>query len=248
MSTDPIVPEAADKLSAMPRRQFLFLGSAAVVGAAAVSLTNDFNPFARIAPVADASQATRLSIGFTRATAGELSSGLFAVTSADKLRRGDASLAESVKLRVHGLIRAAKNSTPLSIGLDAMHRVAGLDEEIPFLAWTYDRGRAIERSVRGFVLPSSEQFSLAVVSRSGAAAEPARSLATFSAGTKRGAHKLRRGTYFFAHCAPGTKAPEWELVRAVVPAAGELPVLQQMTLTGFQPVPFDYIVVTTDRA
>lgn len=230
----------------MPRRHFLFLGSAAVAGAAAVSLTDRFNPFARTAPAADASQAPRVSVGFTRATPDEASAGLFAVAAAHKLRQGDASLAGSVLMRVHGLIRSAKESGPLSIGVDALHRIGGSKEDVPFLAWTYDRTRAIARSVRGFVLPHSETFSLAVVSRTGG--ESSRSVAAFSAGTKRGANKLRRGTYFLAHCPPGTDAPEWELVRAVVPAAGELPVLQQMTLTGFQPVPFDYIVVTTDRA
>jgi hypothetical protein len=237
----------------LARRQFLVLGSAAMAAAAATSLSADI---VRSALVIE-DTAPRLSVGFTDATLTQFAEPSFAprLTDASKLRSGDASLATGVRLKIHGLGRpqgsAGEHGT---MAMDAMYRVAGHQEEIPYMAWSHSRTQHFvsSTSARDFVVPVSEgqPLSLAVSTSATAATKNAtrRGTVTLSLGNGRRTNKLRTGLYFVAVCPAGTKAPDWASVHAVPAATGTLPVLKQFTLTGYEPVPFDYIVVAADRA
>lgn len=238
----------------LPRRQFLVLGSAAVAAAAASSLSADI---VRGALVTEP-KTSRISVGYVGASIGEFNDPSFApsLTAAAKLRSGDPALAGGVRLKVHGLVRPeAKKSANVSMALDAMYRVSGHADEVPFMAWSYARrGQQVTSSAAGeFVVPVSAKQPLSL-GISTSAPTPVmddatlRATASLSIGEKRLANKLRAGLYFVAISPAGTEAPHWASIHAVAPEHGTVPVLKQRTLTGLQPVPFDYIIVAAGRA
>ncbi len=244
----------------IPRRQFLVLGSAAVVGAAASSLSADI---VRSALVTE-NTTPRLSVGFVKAALADFNATDAAprtLTPASRLRSGSADLAEGVRVKVHGIVRSASaGPQPVSMGLDAMYRVRGHSEEFPFMAWSYspmtDRSTG-SNAAAPFVVPvgvknplSLRLFTSAVSTSPGIAENQTPKLQAtidLSPGSERGSHKLRSGLYFLAMTPAGAKAPDWASMQ-VVPSAGSLPLLKQATLLGYESVPFDYIVISTDRA
>lgn len=236
-----------------PRRQFLVLGSAAVAAAAATSLSADI---VRSVLVTEDS-APRLSVGFTDAKFDDFAQPSFAqrLAPASSLRSGDASLENGVRLKIHGLVRpAAARDRQASMAMDAMYRVAGQEQAVPFMAWSYSRTktRATGSSSKPFVVPvgAKQPLSLTVSSDVKAATGDAtlRGTVSLALGNGRRENKLRTGLYFVAFCPAGTKAPDWASIHAVASEGEALPLLKVATLTGMQPVSFDYIIVATDQA
>ena len=237
-----------------PRRQFLVLGSAAVAAAAATSLSADI---VRSVLVTE-DTAPRLTVGFTDAKFDDFAKPSFAqrLAPASALRSGDASLESGVRLKIHGLVRPeAARDRQASMAMDAMYRVAGQEQAVPFMAWSYSRTktRATGSSSKPFVVPvgAKQPLSLMVSTSDVKAATgdaTLRGTVSLALGNGRRENKLRAGLYFVALCPAGTKAPDWASIHAVSSEGEALPQLKVATLTGMQPVPFDYIIVATDRA
>jgi hypothetical protein len=122
------------------------------------------------------------------------------------------------------------------------------------MAWSHARlaHHTTTSSTKPFVVPVSAKhpLSLAVsTSARGAVADAKlRGTVSLGLGSGRRENKLRSGLYFIALCPAGTSAPDWASVHAVASENGQLPALKQATLLGFEPVSFDYIIVSTDRA
>jgi len=254
MKNDVSSPHPTPGVMLLPRRQFLVLGSAAVAAAAASSLSADIVRGA----LATEQKAPRISVGYSGATIDEFNVPSFAsrLTAAAKLRSGDAALAGAVRLKVHGLVRPeAQKSANVSMALDAMYRVSGHNDDVPFMAWSHARrGQHITSSAANeFVVPvnAKQPLSLGI---STSAPTPVldeamlRATVNLSLGEKRLANKLRSGLYFVAICPAGSEAPHWASIHAVAPENGTVPVLKQATLAGLQPVPFDYIIMAAGRA
>jgi hypothetical protein len=255
--------------SVMPRRQFLLLGSSALVGAAATSLPAEILS----AAFADTTLPL-LSVGYLAGTAADLgASGTPSgrLVSAASLRSGDASLASSgVRLKVHHFSRAdVRRAEPQSIALNVLYRIDGRDDQkTPFVAWTRSRTAAgVHRSNNRFVVPVSKSspLELTVARRAPRVVETAvdfandedfrmtegigRSLASLSLGRESGANKLRPGIYVLAlRTAEQQRTPDWQSIRFVAPAEGAAPVLVRASLFGHEPVSFDYLAVAVESA
>jgi hypothetical protein len=253
MKTDCRSTDSDSGPTLFPRRQFLVLGSAAVAAVAASSLSADLVHGALVLE----DKAPRFSLGYAAATVDDFNKPSFAarLTSAAKLRSGDPSLADGVRLKVHGLVRPeAQRNTDVSMGLDAMYRVSGPIPEVPYMAWSYAQKRqhTTSSAPKDFVVPMSARHPLSLgVSTSAVrtAIDNAglRGTVTLSLGDARRANKLRAGLYFIAICPAGSDAPDWASIRAVAPENGSAPLLKRATLTGDAPVPFDYVVVAAGR-
>lgn len=255
----------------MPRRQFLLLGSSALVGAAATSLPAEI----LCAAFADSTLPV-LSVGYLAGIAadlGALGGPSDRFVSAASLRSGDASLASSgVRLKVHQVSRAdARRAEPRSIALNVLYRVNDSnDQKVPFAAWTQSLTAAGEQrsSMSRFVVPvtTAAPLELTVALRAPRAARSAaadfahdedfrttegngRSLAAFSVGRERGMNKLRRGIYVLAlRTATQQQTPDWQSIRFIAPAEGSAPVLARASLFGHEPVSFDYIAIAVESA
>jgi hypothetical protein len=237
--------------AAIPRRQFLILGSAAVVGVAATSLSAEI--VRSTVTVEDI--APRLSVAFVKASLADFASNDFAprsLTVASHLRSGDPALAGGVRMKVHGIVRTdASRAQDVSMGLDAMYRVDGRSETVPFMAWSYAQlaNRTADSAASQFVVPvgARNPLSLSLFTANAQQIGKLKASIDLSLGSERRANKLRSGTYFLVMCPKGMHAPDWSSIR-VVPSEGNLPLLRQATLVGHEAVPFDYIVISTDRA
>lgn len=236
----------------LPRRQFLVLGSTAVAVAAASSLSADIVRGALV--IED--KAPRLSLGFVDANIADFTAPEFTarVKPAADIGSGDSSLADGVRMKIHGLVRPeTRAEEPASMGLDVMYRVNGLREDVPFMAWSYGRvgHQTLAGAEKDFVVPINARQPLSLVvstSANTAALKSAKLQGAVSLSLADGrANKLRTGLYFIAVCPAGTKEPDWSSVRAVPSEKGK-PVLRQAGLGGLEPVSFDYIIVSTSRA
>jgi hypothetical protein len=237
----------------LPRRQFLVLGSAAVGAAAVTSLSSDI--VRSVLAIDD--PAPRLSVGFAEVKFEDFAQPSFVqrMASASAPRSGDASLENGVRLKIHGLVRPeAAKGQQASMALDAMYRVAGQGEAVPFMAWSYSSNPSLipNRASNSFVMPVSAKQPLSLAfstSATNAIDSKAKLNGTIdlTLGNGRRQNKLRTGVYFVAVCPAGTKAPDWNAIHAVA-SEGALPQLKVATLIGTEPVPFDYIVMTMDRA
>ena len=257
----PGVPSDA-KSATMPRRKFLVLGSAAVVGAAAADLPAQM---VRTALGLDEQWFPLLSVGYLSGSAAELTApaaSLRRLVGADKLRSGDASLADAgARVTVHEFRRAAERaSQPVSVGVNALYRVD--DAKVPFLAWTYSATRHTTHDMtKSFVMPvdAAHPLELTVANRAPLAGPDAkarderavteskeRSIASFSVGEGRRSMKLRRGVYFLAlRSGAFDRTPDWRSIS--VQTVDGKPVLVEATVAGYQPVSFDYVTVSIDR-
>jgi hypothetical protein len=247
-------PQTSGDSTLLPRRQFLVLGSVAVAAAATSTLSADLVRGSS----AGEHQSPRISLGYVPATVEDFASPSFAarLAPATKLRSGDSSLTGGVRLKVHGLVRPeAQRDTDVSVGIDAMYRVPGHMEDVPFMAWSYARTRQHTSSSaqNGFVVPVSatEPLSLAISTsavKTAVGNAALRAKVTLALGEGRRTNKLRTGLYFVAICPAGMEAPHWASIHATAPADGTAPRLVQTSLTGYEPVPFDYVVVAAQRA
>lgn len=259
--------ERGDLPQMMERRRFLVLGSAAVVGTAALDLP------AQILRTAwgPAQALPLLSAGYLDGNVA--TSRTFVAATA--LRSGDASLAGSqLELRVLDFARAVATPEPVSIGLNALYRAG--ERKVPHLAWSYSTA-AKSRGAR-FVVPVDHASPLelmllrrtANIVTTAPVATPAdfvvdfpetadgdlamtegngRSIAAFSLGRERTAMKLRSGVYALAfRTSAEQRTPDWRSIQFVTPREGASPVLAEATLAGVRPVSFDYLVLSIERA
>lgn len=134
-------PEAAREKWALPRRDFLVLGSAAMAGAVASSLTAG-----TVRAIAMPAAGAVLSVGYTDAVVDRRAAGEAdppsRLIAAKSLRLADPRFDAGVRVVVHGLSRPAARITPASISLTAF--APGADSPVPFVAAVYslaDRGR-----------------------------------------------------------------------------------------------------------
>jgi hypothetical protein len=234
------------------RRQFLVLGSAAVAGAAATTLSADAvrKVFTAEAP------APVLSVGFADATLTDFENPEFAarLSAALDLSSSDPAFSDAVRVRILGLVQPeAERESPVSFAIDAMYRLPGNLHEVPFLAWSHAR-RAHPRHTEfasastPFTVPVGANHPLKLtVSTTNQVTGKSVSCGAVELGLGNGRNggKLRRGVYFVAICPPGAPLPDWGAMQVKGSEKGE-PVLQQPTLAGANGVPFGYVTFVTD--
>jgi hypothetical protein len=250
---------------ALARRDFLVLGSAAVVSAAASSLTAN-----TIRVVASPATGSVLSVGYVEpAVATENAAVDSRVTGARSLRLMDDGFRHgSARVRIHGFSRPAGSDSPLSVRVSTFAPVAS--SPLPFLAWTHSedgRGRTQKSRSSSFVaaldaegtLPIAiervepvsrhlSRFLPAVPSTAAlpelAALEQGGSVCRLSNGN--GGHaRLRPGTYFIAlRCSSYDRQPDWSSIAADRTPAAMTDVLRR----GGRPVDFEYVALTIDHS
>ena len=250
---------------AIPRRKFLMLTSAAIATAVATDLPAQI---VRTAFGFDEELYPLLSVGHSTGSLPELQSATAGLVGADALRAGDRSLIRSgVRIEVQSFQRAASRAeVPISIGLNALYRVSGHAEtaRVPFLAWSWasSMSNPSSRPARPFVVPVDSEFplELIVTTRAPHAGRSAlrhderlmteskeRSIISLSVGAGRRSMKLRRGIYFLAlRSSESERRPNWRSIR--VENVGGQVVLTQPTLAGYEPVSFDYVMLSVDKA
>ena len=209
-----------------------------------------------------------LSVGHFPGSLPELQSATRLV-GADALRAGDRSLIRSgVRIEVHSFQRAAARAeVPVSIGLNALYRVSGHAEtaRVPFLAWSWasTMSNPSSRPARAFVVPVDSEFplELTVTTRAPHAGRnplqhderlitesKERSIISLSVGAGRRSMKLRRGIYFLAlRSSESERKPNWRSIGVENVGGGQV-VLTQPTLAGYEPVSFDYLMLSVDKA
>lgn len=262
--------EGAEPRLVMPRRDFLLMGSAAVVSLAATGL-----PAQVVRGVVGGSGLPILSIGYwpgalrPRPLAeGEPAVPARRIIPAASLRHADPRfLTAGARMRVEGFWRAAHHAArPLSLGLTVRYPGQGAEAQ-PVTAWSYaatkscvlangasafnlpvDSGDAIElaferrRTIRGAEKEKSRRDLAAGLFASDELATDAASIGMSPAAEK--AFHLRPGTYFFAvRETSADLAPNWGniSVDAAAPASGML----YLDVFGERrPVPFGYVAIT----
>ncbi|HEU4521903.1 MAG TPA: hypothetical protein VFT12_07865 [Thermoanaerobaculia bacterium] len=246
MSEDARVSEAS-RIAVIPRRQFLVLGSSALIGAMATSLS------ARaVRAVAKAPQLEpKLSLGFIEGNAATLlPSGASARILPAEQISGMQTPAASLRMAIHGLSgdQALRQLGVTSIGIDVLIDAAGVhDGPVPFHAWSHSIRHRVQgtSSSTAFTIPGGvrEPVTLSVVPGGGSALGAAE--ITLHAGGDGGVYRLREGIYFLAiQPADATAAPDWWSIRAVGTDERRIPAL----VTGIdQPVAFPYVVLTVSR-
>ncbi|HEU4887234.1 MAG TPA: hypothetical protein VFV49_05060 [Thermoanaerobaculia bacterium] len=234
----------------LDRRDFLLIGSAAAVGIATVGVSA--SPLNAITRTDGADPI--LSVGFAATNASQ-------AVAADSLLFGDASLAHSVRVTVHGLWRAESQAAPTAVHVSAFYPNG--NDRNPFMAWSSNASSAprvsftmnfagreslalgiererlvssrFRRSRLGRVLaPSQDVPDASVIERNGG-------LATFGSEGM----KLHRGTYFFAlRGAKSDRIPNWASlsVDAEQLRAGGDSVLRSSS----GKVGFDYVAVSVE--
>ena len=240
-----------DSPTFMPRRQFLILGSAAAIGAVATSL-----PASQPSSALAGEGGLPLSLGFIDATLDELRAAARPHALVGAQHGGGSRLDDTVRVNVHGIVRASGSRATSPVTLDAHYRVSGVEQEVPFFAWSdHPSTRRGGSSAIEFVshVSTASPLTLALATRLAptwrdtlvrrlfATPAPAENVNAM-------ARLTRRGLYFIAVPAAGQPAPNWASIRVVPMANGNLPQLEQSTLFGTRPVSFDYIVVDAERA
>jgi hypothetical protein len=258
----------------MHRREFLMLGSSAVVGLAAASLPAQV--LRSMSNVRDT-----LSVGYLDYV--PRSSDSFParahLVSAESLSSGDPRFADSgVLMRLVGFWRPQHSrSTPLSATLLAYYPATGAHDKAPFVVWTYysdgshafDTPRAmahapIDRDGLVLALITSEPatmvesthhttFSRVVSGHVGEVLPSRDDLVSDGAAITLSSGKLRPGTYFIALGRAGVSI-DWSAVRAAdlgvassLDPRGDGP-LSRATLTGSSPVDFPYLALSIDAS
>jgi len=218
-TTDRPSFDASSRTFLMRRRDFLTLGSTAVVGAMATNL-----PAAMARAVEGRGDATQLSIGFwdgpVRATnaAGSLRSPI----SAEALPMGDPRfIAAGARVSVLGFWRGEGRRTPISISVGVWHDVSGIGRT-PVVLWTSGGGRsgmvvpvdstgALELSIDATVRTPGDRIAgrdtLPLVTSYDESLREGELVAlklNFDGGSK-----LRPGVYIVALQEKGASAPAW---------------------------------------
>lgn len=256
-------PDPAETQSplVMPRRQFLLLGSAAVLGVAATGYPSEL-----MRTAGEPRELSLLSVAHTDLL---LAKDRQAIAGARLTRAASALDARFVRdgarVTVHGFWRSASRAAePLSVGITALFPLG--EEKTPFHAWAMS---ASGETVHGsnpvtFLVPVAARQPLEIrvdsraplrtaqasrrltdLLRLTTAGEPKVVTCSFGA---HGAAPLRRGTYFVALGEKGQKAPRWSSIRGAdsLSLSGAGP-LVQATVAGNQRVDFDYMVISIDH-
>ena len=240
-----------DGVLLVPRRDFLIFGSAAAVGVA-------------VAGNADAQwtqkaidDAAALSIGFVDGSFDEVRAAERPRALSNASRHGHTNhLGDVTRVKVHGIVCAESAPAVEAITLDAIYRVPGIAEAVPFHAWSSRvQPRVGSSSANKFVIGTSPASPLTLALTTQQAPSWHASLArrffgapAAPAATRAIATLRRSGVYFIVVPAAGQREPNWASIRVVAPVNGNLPQLEQSSLLGSKPVSFDYIVVAADRA
>ena len=234
-------------VSLIARRQFLAVGSAVVAGAFATDLAGQIARAVQDAIL----PAPSLSLGYIGSKLEDFEAADFKgrmLKAAERLTSSDAALAESVRLKVHGLVRPDEASIA-TVNLDVLFRVGGeRGREVPFHAWTFSRtrGRVSTSSAAGFAVPVGPTQPVVLSVSCGSRSASTRATTMLCSGSVRQTNKLRRGLYFLALTTPEEQTPNWSLIRAVPSSDAKLPVLQEAVGIGYQPVRFPYVVFSAD--
>jgi hypothetical protein len=263
-------PEAGFSLE-MPRRDFLVLGSAALLGVATSSLGSTLTGAATQQQVLSPDQVP-LSVGFWEGLV-QTDYGVrrtWPLVGADSVRAGDRYFqgVGFVRVRVHGFWRASGHADPVSVTILPRYPALGFSSRLNVLSWQYvSRGRgAWIGSSRAFVVPMVDDGVLDLAIDRRALTPPVRQQAvahpgsdpavgesfaraeigqilSFRSDDQPSALKLQRGTYVIA---VGDR-PDWSGVR-IVEEARLLRSNEGPLVTGWleQPVSFDYLVLSVD--
>ena len=257
---------------ALPRRDFLVLGSTAVVCAAASSVTG-----ATVRAIAMPAAGAVLSVGYAEPALDDAIAATNLI-SARSLRLVDSGFnLNGARIVVHGLSRPeGRSKQPASIRLNTFAPNAGAPA--PFLAWSYSmdrRGRSTVGRRVSFVaaldddgtlplaverhalmsLPSRRLGRLMSFARNSAADHALPNLAAMEqdgsvcrlSSGDRGDVRLRRGMYFLAlRESSADRPPDWSSV-VVDRKAADLSANGALLRYG-RPVDFEYIALTVDYA
>ena len=271
-TTDRPSFDASSRRFLMRRRDFLTVGSAAVVGAMTTNL-----PAAVTRAVQTRSNTTQLSIGFwdgpTKA-GGLRSNSLRSPISAEALPMGDPRfLRVGARVSVLGLWRATKQrGTPLTVTIAAWYDVSGVGK-VPAVLWNYsDNRRGTNAGGRSPMLVpvdgtgalelSIDAIVPAVMARGGAL-QPQPLLSTRDDLQKEGelfslklnfdrGVKLQPGLYIVAVQQQGARVPDWssftvaDLTKSES-LTGNGP-LSQTGLFGRSTPDFDYLIINVEIA
>ncbi len=257
-------PDAESERWALPRRDFLVLGSAAIVGAAASSITATATP---LSLVASPEAGVILSVGFidrTGPVSPEAKTSATSPVSADSLSVHDTGFRRSgARVLVHGLT-SPEHRTSASVHLSTFAPSAA--GPVPFLAWTHGAGRhgvTISSPSAFFVAALDENGTLPIaIERRGAtnrwsrlfvspAADALPDLATLEqnghvcrlTSGHQGAG-LRAGTYFIAlRHSSSDRQPDWRSIDVDWTSADADVVLRRHG----RPVDFEYVTLTVDH-
>lgn len=251
MSNRSSIPSAEEKW-ALPRRDFLRLGSVAVVGAAASSVTA-----ATLRVVAAPEVGSVLSIGYSEHVAPATEANEAAVVPARTLRMSDGSFRSSgARVTVHGFSATEKN---VSVRLSTF-APAG-EAAVPFLAWAHS-ARATSPRV-SFTASLDENGTLPfAIERRETGSRFSRLFAPVTASVDtlpeltqleeggnvcrltsgdRGDARLRAGTYFIAlRRTSADRQPDWNAISVDATAVDASTALRRCG----QPVDFEYVAVT----
>jgi hypothetical protein len=242
----------------LQRREFLALGSAAMVGLAATNLHADV-----LATIS--TPMPLLSVGFWNGNAGDLSvdsetAPYRAVVAAGRLAAADASLVrDGARVTVHGFWRAAANRGPLGLALRAQYPGPN-GQSFPFTAWSWQRDARVSNAAR-FTIPVGETLDLAIdrVHRSDPRSLRARigldttrersETAALSPVSGARGVKLRKGVYFFAiREQDSDAAPSWGSMSVATGASVLDPLGPGVLRARGERAPFSYLVLSVDSA
>lgn len=243
----------------LQRREFLALGSAAMVGLAATNLHSDV-----LATIS--TPMPLLSVGFWNGTAADLaleSPSYRAVVAADRLAGADASLVrDGARVTVQGFWRAERNRGPLNLALRAQYPNAAGGAPLPVIAWTWQPNMRVSNNVR-FTIPVADTLDLNIDRLEKAAGarslrsrfglDPAHTVRSETAALSpvsgsRGI-KLRQGVYFFAVREHDSETvPSWSSMRVATGASVLDPLGAGVLRFGGQRAPFSYLAVSVDSA
>jgi len=256
-------PDAGSEKWALPRRDFLVLGSAAIFGAAASSITAT-----PLSLVAAPEAGSVLSVGFidrTGPVSPESKTSANHPVSADRLRVSDAGFRGSgTRVLVHGLT-SPEHRTSASVHLSTFAPSA--DGPVPFLAWTHGSGRhglTTSSPRASFVAALDENGTLPIaIERRGAATRWTRRFVPLAADTlpdlstleqnghvcrltsgQPGDASLRAGTYFIAlRHSSSDRQPDWRSIEVDWTSADAGVALRRHG----RPVDFEYVTLTVDH-
>ena len=251
----------------MQRREFLLIGSAAVVGLAATDV-----PAQVMRGVVGEGSLPLLSIGYWP---GSLRVSETAparpVVPANLLRHADASLADGARMRIEGFRRAPRHEgRPISLGVTVRYSGHGSDVP-PVHAFSYaatrssvlanggaafalpvDAGEAIELAFdrRPLRTSASDKSRRAIAADVFTAADGASDSASLGMKPGEKGFHLRPGTYFFAvRESRADVAPNWSSVRVDATASLTSGNMLYVDVLGERrPVPFGYVAVTVNAA
>lgn len=245
----------------LQRREFLVLGSAAMVGLAATDLHSDVLTSIAATPM------PLLSVGFWNGNIDELRHeserpSYRAVVAADRLVAADSSLVrEGARVTVLGFWRGEANRQPLSLALNAPYPLGNSGEKTDYFPWTWSPNARVSNTAR-FDIPVGDRLDLVIERREKAPAGSLRQRLGLASGpmirtesaamspvTGSRGLKLRRGVYFFAiRENDSERLPSWGSMRVATGAGALEPNGTGVLRSSGRRAPFSYLVVSVDSA